>query len=155
ATIPPRETTTLAVEVTDVDAALAVVNEAVKKAQGRTVREEVGQEKNGRVTARVQVDVPLAAAAGLAEKVKARGPVRVQRVTQNPQAPAGRLAVARLDVTLSNAELLVPSEEGLWAQVRHGLSFSLRGLLFSLVWLIVGLCLVLPWALLIYAVTRL
>jgi len=83
--------------------------------------------------------------------VKSAGQVRVQSLEPHPKAPEGKLAVAELDVTLSNAELLVPSEQGLWAQVRHGLSVSLRGLSWSASWLIVGLLFVLPWLLLIYA----
>jgi hypothetical protein len=149
--IPPREVMTLAVEVADVEAALAVLTAQVKEVEGRTVDSQVGQERNGRVTARVLIDVPLAAEAGLAAKLKSAGVVRVQRVTRNPQAPEGKLAVARLDVTLSN-EVLLPRDEGLWAQVRNGLSFSLRGLSLSVSWLIVGVLFLLPWALLLYAV---
>jgi hypothetical protein len=149
--IPPREIVTLAVEVADVKAALAVLNAQVKEVEGRTVDSQIGQERNGRVTARVIVDVPLTAEAGLTAKVESAGAVRVQRVTRNPQAPESKFAMARLDVTLSN-EVLLPRDEGLWAQVRNGLSFSLRGLSLSVSWLIVGVLFLLPWAILVYAV---
>src|ERR1700693_4786495 len=56
-----------------------------------------------------------------------------------------------LVVTLSNTPLLVPSDQGLWSQVRGGLAFSLRGLSISASWLIVGLLFVLPWLLVLYA----
>ena len=46
----------------------------------------------------------------------------------------------------------MPSDEGLWSQLRGGLAFSLRGLSISASWLIVGLLFVLPWVLVIYAV---
>jgi hypothetical protein len=152
AAIPPREAVALAVEVPDVEAALAVLSARVKEAGGTAVETQVGQERNGRVTARVVYSVPLAAAPGVVDKVKASGQVRLQQLARNPQAPEGKLALARLDVTLSNGELLVPSEQGLWSQVRGGLSVSLRGLSLSASWLIVGLLFVLPWVLLIYAV---
>ena len=47
--------------------------------------------------------------------------------------------------------LLVPSDQGLWSQVRGGLAFSLRGLSISASWLIVGLLFVLPWLVVLYA----
>jgi hypothetical protein len=152
AAIPPREVATLAVEVPDVEAALAVLLARVKEAGGTVVETQVGQERSGRVTARALYNVPLAGASGVVEKVKSSGQVRLQQLGRNPQAPEGKLAVARLDVTLSNGELLVPSEQGLWARVRNGLGVSLRGLALSAGWLIVGLLFVLPWLLLIYAV---
>jgi hypothetical protein len=150
--IPPREIVALAVEVADVEGTLAVLAARVKEAGGAVVDTQTAQERSGRVTARVIYRVPLTAAPGVVDKVKSSGQVRLQQLGRNPQAPEGKLAVAKLDVTLSNVELLVPSEQGLWAQVRHGLGVSLRGLSLSASWLIVGLLFVLPWLLLIYAV---
>jgi hypothetical protein len=152
ADIPPREMIVLGVEVADVDAVLAVLAAQVKEAGGTILVKDAVQDSGGRVKVRVIYRVPLAAASGVAARVKSAGQVRVNRLIPNPKAPEGKLAVAELDVTLSNAELLVPSEQGLWAQVRHGLSVSLRGLSWSASWLIVGLLFVLPWLLLIYAV---
>ncbi len=152
ASIPPRETTTLALEVQDVGSSLSVFNAQVKESQGRNVETNVGQERNGQVSARVVFDVPFSEAAALVEKFKTGGQVRVHQVTRDPQAPEGKLALARIIVTVSNAELLVPSDKGFWSQARHGLAFSLRGLSISASWLIVGLLFVLPWALLVYVV---
>jgi hypothetical protein len=145
--IPPRETTTIGVEVSDVDAALAVITAQVREAGGRTIPIQVVQDQSGRQTATIQCDVPLAAAPGLVAKIKSSGHRPRVQVTRNAQAPDGKLARARLQVTLSNAELLVPGDEGLWAQVRRGLAFSLRGLSLSASWLVVGVLFVLPWVL--------
>ena len=150
AAIAPRETTTLAMEVSDVRAALTLLTAQVMDAQGRTVETQIGQERNGQVSARVIFDVPLNAATALAEKFKNAGQVRVHQVTRDPQAPEGKLAIGRLVVTLSNTPLLVPSDQGLWSQLRGGLAFSLRGLSISASWLIVGLLFVLPWLLVLY-----
>jgi hypothetical protein len=153
AAIPPRETTTLALEVADVAATLTLFSAQVKEAQGRTVEPpQVGQERNGQVTARAIFAVPLSETAGLVEKFKAAGQVRAHRPKWDPQAPEGKLALGHIVVTLSNAPLLVPSDEGLWSQLRGGLAFSLRGLSISASWLIVGLLFVLPWVLVIYLV---
>ncbi len=150
--IAPRETTTLAMEVTDVAETLKNLNAQVKDKQGRIVETQVGQERNGQVSARVVYDVPLNDAAILVEKFKSAGQVRVHQVTRDPQAPEGKLAIGRLTITLSNTPLLLPSDESLWSQLRGGLAFSLRGLSISASWLMVGLLFVLPWVLLLYAV---
>ena len=103
--------------------------------------------------ARLVYDMPLTA--GLAEQFKSAGTVRVLQTARDVQAPEGKLAVARIDVTLSNAELIVPRDDGLWPQVVKGLSYSARFLMFSVTWLIVGACVVVPWALVGYGSYRL
>jgi hypothetical protein len=150
ASIKPRDTVTLGIEVADVDATRAVFAAQVAEVHGRTVDEQVGHERSGRITGRLIYDVPLSAAPGLVEQFKKAGTVRLQQATRNPQAADGKMALARLDVTLSNSELIVPKDEGLWPQVRKGLSYSMYFLSLSVTWLIFGLCVVLPWALVGY-----
>jgi hypothetical protein len=147
--IEPRETVTLGIEVANVDESLAVVNAQVQEAKGRVVKSQVSQARNGGMVARMIYDVPLGESTALIEKVRKAGHVRVTRVERNPQAPEGKLAIARLDVTLAN-DPIVPGDEGLWSQIRHGLSVSLRGLSVSVSWLIVGVLFVLPWLVLLY-----
>jgi hypothetical protein len=155
ARVKPRETTTLALEVSDVDAATAVFGAQVAEAKGRVADSQAAHERAGRVTARLVYDVPLAAAPGLVEKFKGAGVARVQQSSRDPQAPDGRFATARLDVTLSNSDLIVPKDDGLWPQVRRGLSFSAAVLLMSVTWVVFGLCVVLPWAVVGYGGYRL
>ena len=126
----------------------------VEESQGRTVESHLAHERSGRVTAKVVFDVPLASGSGLVEKFKASGTVRAQQSTRNPQVPDGKLAIARLEVTLSNAELIVPSDGGFLAQIRTGLATSFTAISWSLTVVIVGLCFVLPWALVLYAIYR-
>ncbi len=154
--IPPRETTLLALEVHDVPGILAVFTAQVKEARGKILGSpEIAQSENGQVTGRATFDMPLSAAAGLVERFKSKGQLRVYKMTPSPQAPDGKLALARIEVTVSNAPLLLPSDQGLWSQIRGGLAFSLRGLSISASWLIVGLLFVLPWLLVIYVVVLL
>jgi hypothetical protein len=155
AAVPPRLSVTLALEVADVDAAGAVFSEAVTQAQGRVIDAQVAHERSGRDTARLTYDVPLSAAAGLIANFKAAGTVRVDQATRNAQAPEGKLALARIEVTLSNSELIVPNDAGLGAQVKKGLTYSWRMLSWSVMWLVFGLCVVLPWALVGYGGYRL
>jgi glycine cleavage system regulatory protein len=155
ARVPPRETVVLGVEVTNVDATAATLADLVGEANGRTVESHVTHERTGHITAKLVYDVPLAGAATLIDTIKSAGTVRVQQATRNPQVPEGPLATARLDVTLSNAELIVPNDDGLWPQIRKGLATSFVALSWSVTVVIVGVCFVLPWALVAYAAYRL
>jgi len=127
----------------------------VSESRGRTVVSQVTHKRDGSVVAKLVYDVPVAAASGLVEKFKHAGILRLQEASQNLQVPDVALAVARLDITLSNTELIVPSDTGLWPQIRKGLSNSLLAIFWSLSWVIFGLLVVLPWALLIYGIYRL
>jgi len=149
--LKPRETTTLAVEVADVEATAALFAARVAAANGRQVDAQSAKERTGRVTARLVYEVPLAAAAGLVEQFKAGGTVRVHNAARDPQAPDGRFATARLDVTLTNAEGIVAADDGLWPPVRRGLAYSASALLTSVTWVVFGLCVVLPWVVIGYA----
>lgn len=143
--LKPRETTTLAIEVDNVDTTAATLAAFVTEAKGRIVDSNVANDRSGRVTAKLVYDVPLASAAGIVEKAKGVGIVRVQQTGRDQSATDGKFATARLDIVLSNADLIVPSDSGVWPQVRKGLATSASVLLSSLTWVIFGLCVVLPW----------
>ena len=145
ARIPPRETTTLALEVADVDMASTNFSALVHEKGGRTVGSTASRERTGKVTSKLIFYVPLAAANDLVNQFKSVGVVRVLEKDRNPQVSDGSLAVARIDVTLSNSELIVPSDQGLWPQIRKGLSTSFVGLSWSLTVVIIGILFVLPW----------
>jgi hypothetical protein len=153
--VPPRENHTFSVEVSDVAQSTGVLQAAVAEAQGRTVESHVARQPNGHTTARLVIDVPAKAMATMQEAVRGVGTVRVQEATRNAQVPDGNLALARFAVTLTNAELIVPADQGIWHQVRRGLIWSVTALAWSLSWLVVGVCVVLPWALVIYVASRL
>ncbi len=154
ARIPPRETTTLGVEVTDVDMASSNFSSLVREKGGRTVGSTASRERTGKVTSKLVFYVPLAASTELVERFKAAGVVRVLEKDRNPQVSDGSLAVARIDVTLSNSDLIVPSDQGLWPQIRKGLSTSFVGLSWSLTVVIIGILFVLPWLVAIYGGVR-
>jgi hypothetical protein len=119
------------------------------------VDSKVAHERTGRVTSQLIFDVPLSAAPELIEKFKASGVVRSQNTTRNSEVPDGELAVARLTVALSNVSPIVGNDEGFFAAIRRGLSWSFTALAWSLQCVIVGVMFVLPWALLGYGVLRL
>ena len=154
--LAPREVVGLVVEAADVDAAGAVLVGAVKDAGGRVADSGTGTDRGtGKVTARYVVDVPLASAAGIAERAKASGSVKVNQVTRNNAAPEGRFATARLDVTFTTPDRIVAPDDGFGPQVKKGLSYSVSALFASLAWLLFGLLVVLPWAVVLYLGYRL
>jgi hypothetical protein len=110
------------------------------------VDSQTTRERAGRDSARLVYDVPLSSAAAIVEKFKAAGIVRAQHAVRDLQAPDGKFATARLDVTLANTDPIVAKDDGLWPQVRRGLSVSVAVLLTSVTWIVFGLCVVVPWA---------
>jgi hypothetical protein len=113
---------------------------------GRQLTNQSNKESSGKTTAKLSYEVPLTEASNVVKQFKAAGTVHVYQAKSDPQAPDGKYATARLDVTLSNAEGIVPADDGLWPKVRRGLSYSVSALLTSVTWVVFGLCVVLPWA---------
>jgi hypothetical protein len=152
--LSPRETTSMTLEVQDVDQALATLGAQVSEVKGRQLSAQSTRDRAGKVTAQVSYEVPLAAAS-LADRFKAVGTVRGYQSIRDQQAPAGKYATARIDVTLVSGDQIVSADDGLWPQVRRGLSYSMAVLLTSITWVVFGLCVVLPWALIGFVVYRL
>lgn len=153
--LKPRELTTLSLEVADVDQSVEVFGIQVKEAKGRQLDSQFARDRSGRLTAKVVYEVPLAAAFRLVERFKTAGAVLLFQSMRDPLVPDGKYATARLEVILANSERIVGVDDGLWPQVRRGLSYSASVLLTSVTWLVFGLCVVLPWALIGYAAYRL
>jgi len=152
--LAPRETAVMTLEVTDVDQTAARFAAQVAEVKGRQLNAETTRDRSAKVTAKLTYEVPLAAAS-LAERFKSAGTLRGYQSTRNPQAPAGKYATARIEATLVSGEQIVTEGEGLWPQIRRGLSYSVAVLLTSVTWLVFGLCVVLPWGVVVYAGYRL
>jgi len=127
----------------------------VGEAKGRQLDAKSERDRNGRVTAHLVYEVPLAVAGSIVEQFKQSGKVRAYQSIRDPQAVDGRFATARIDVTISNEEQIVAADDGLWPQVRKGLSYSASVLLTSVTWVVFGLCVVLPWAVVAFVGYRL
>jgi hypothetical protein len=146
ARLKPREVMTLALEVADVEAAATLFAAQVAEGKGRQVDVKFDRDKSGQTTAKLVFDVPLAAAAGVVERFRAAGKVRVSQSVRDPQATEGKFATAQIHVSLTNVEAIVADGDGVWPKLRQGLTVSASVLLKSLKWLVFGLCVVLPWA---------
>jgi hypothetical protein len=143
--LPARETTRLQVETADVDRATTDAQSAAIHAGGRVLEATVNRD-NGKGLARVALDLPLDKSAEILQQIRNEGTVRGIDASRDPQAPAGPLAHAQILVEFTTTEAIVADQTGPWASVRQGLSTSIRGLLWSLQWVVVGLCLIGPWA---------
>ena len=96
-------------------------------------------------------DVPLTAKDELIRDLEGAGIVRLQTSTRNAHVPDNELATAHIDVTLTSSGPIVPSDEGLWLQVRTSLFYSFKLLSWSVMFVVVGLSVVLPWIVLLWA----
>ena len=152
--LKPRERTTLTVEVPEVEQSVGFFNAQVNEMKGRQVESQFARDRGGRLSAKVMYEVPLVAAKGLIEQLKSAGAVRLFQSTRDPQAAEGKYATARVEVTLTSGDRIVAADEGVWPQIRRGLSYSANVLLASITWIIVGLCVVVPWAVIGYAAYR-
>lgn len=146
AAIPPKEMQTIAIEVRDVEGSVEAVAQGVGEVKGRMVDRQVSRRRDGQNVGKVVFDVPMGALTGFSEKVRKLGTVRVFEASKNPNVPDSELSVARLSVTLSDAELIMPSDSGPSAHLRKGLSV----LAWSLNMIILGICVIGPWVLLFW-----
>lgn len=149
--LPPREMTAMTIELSDVDSAITAMQQAAADAGGRVTEQNMSRERDGSSTGKIAVEVPLDKAAGVVDQAKKLGAVRAVSAAKNQQVPAGALARARIDLTFGTADTIVEPGRGVWATIRNGLSTSVSGLLWSLQLIVIGLCFVLPWALVVWA----
>jgi hypothetical protein len=143
--LPARETTTMQIEVADVDKAAADVQAMAVAGRGRVTGSQMADD-HGKGVARVSLDVPLTSGPDLVRQLRSMGTVRGIDSNRNPQAAAGTLAHAVVQVEFVTADAIVADTGGPWASVKHGLATSVTGLMWSLQWIVVGLCLIVPWA---------
>jgi len=148
--LPAREKTKMVVEVAEVDRATSSLIGTITAAGGRIIDTEQTKDSNGQIRSHIVADVPLSKAGDVRGQIRALGTDRINESSTNHQAPEGEVARAQLDVTLANADLIVGRDEGLGAAVRSALSTSVRGLLWSLQFIVIGLLIVGPWALLVW-----
>ena len=145
AQVAPRENFTLGVEVGNVDETVEAVRALASAADG-DVQVRVSRQRTGQDVASLILTVPVTVGAEIAGKIKRMGHVRVVESWKDPQVPDSRLALARLNVTLSN-DLIVPSESSPWSRIKKGFSLSLQAGSWALMLLMIGLFFILPLAL--------
>lgn len=154
--VPPREKVTLELDVANVEETTATFVGMVRERKGEVARGPRRRlDATGRAIAEVLFDVPLSMKDDLLAKFRKAGRVRVDDSDRNPQVPESTLATAQIYVKLTSDGPIVPGDEALWPKIRTSLFYSFTLLSFSLMFIILGLSVVLPWALIIYGVVRL
>lgn len=154
ANLAPRVTHNLIIEVQDVEKTAALLTALTNESKGRMHANQISQEKSGRVVSKQILDVPLASAAAILDKIKGVGTIRSLEALPNLQAPDGNLAVARLDVALTNQPPIVAKDGGVTDSFRNALSMSLKALLWSASFVATGLVVIGPWALLAWCLWK-
>jgi hypothetical protein len=146
--LPPRQTTTMNVEVSDPESALGDLQAAAIAAGGRIVEQHLI--KDDKYQAHLVIEVPLARGSEFVDQTRDLGAVQTIEKTENQSVPVADFAEAKLDITLNAARSIVGPNAGLWAGLKGGISTSIRGLAYSLELVIIGFCLALPWAALVW-----
>jgi hypothetical protein len=153
--LPPREVTTVGLEVEDVSRSKGDLETYAVQLGGRSINPTLSKEASGRTVAVLALDVPLAKSALMLEKINGLGgTVRMIQSRVNDAVPEGNLSRTRFDVTLAGGERLVAGGEGFGSRVRGGMRTSINGLLAAVEYVVIGLVLVLPCALLLWFAWR-
>jgi len=152
---PPRQTVVEKVLVNDVDQAAENFVSAASSAGGRQVdNPQRADDGAGHVSSTIVMDVPLSQSATILGNIDQQGSRRGREVHTDTTAPDTSLARARIEVTFSNSAATLGGQESMGDYIRHGLLTSLEGLGYSLMWIIIGICLVAPWAIVIWGVWK-
>jgi hypothetical protein len=149
----PRETTKLQAEVPDVDKAAGDAQAVAVSLGGRMIDATVTND-HGKGIARVAIDVPLDKSQEALRQIRSLGILRGIDASRDTQAPTGPLAHAQIFVEFATGDALVTDDTGPWASVHHGLSTSINALLWSLQWVVVGICLIGPFATIAWIISR-
>jgi hypothetical protein len=144
--VTPRRVMDLEVETQTPETAAADVMATALAAGGQVIEHSSTTDANGHATAKLVLVVPLAKADGVAVAARDKGTIHHDQSNEDPHATAGSAARARIDVTFTSETSIVGDDNGLSATIKQGLSTSARGLLWSLGMLLVGACLIVPWA---------
>ena len=154
--LPPRETTSIREEVSDVERAADDLVNAAISADGRRIGNgQTSQDRAGHMTAEVIVDVPMDKAASILDQVERMGHRRGKQVSFDTSVPDGPLSRERIEVTFSNWSASLGGEESTWDAIRHGLETSGLGLRWSVQMLVIGVCFVAPWVVLLWGIWKL
>ncbi len=148
--LPPRQITTAMLRVESSESQQQAFLAQAKNVGGRIIDQTMTRDANGRGTARVVLDVPRDKAGEILDDLRSAGEIWSMNTATNLQAPEGALSRTRFDLQFSERESLVSAESGFWSSIKAGLATSLKGLGYSLRLLVVAVCLIAPWAVVLW-----
>jgi hypothetical protein len=150
--LPPRQTTQLVIETSDPESAAHDAEKAAAAAGARVVLSDATRTQDGTVERHRVLNIVEPGAAALLAAIRSSGSVVTESVTRNDQMPDTDMSRAQIDVKFTTEHPLVGADDGVWAATKSALATTIRGLLFSLQFLMIGLFLIGPWALAIWLV---
>jgi hypothetical protein len=153
--IPPRQTTTIGLTAADPGEVAAKALDAAGKVGGRVISSEPSRTPDGVATEHVVIDVPAAQRWVIVDMLDKAGPVKSEQVNTDSNAPQGSVERSRIDATIGSEQEIVGRDAGFGSTLKNGLSTSVAGLLWSVKMIVIGLLLVGPWALLVWAGVKL
>ncbi len=153
--LPPRQVTAATVRVRSSESQQQAFLAQAQSFGGRIIDQTMSRDSSGRGSARAVLDVPRDKAAGMLDDLRSAGEISSMNTSTNPQAPEGPLARTRFDVQFIEHASLVGAETGFLSSIKAGLATSLAGLGYSLRLLVIAVCLVAPWAAVLWAAWRL
>ena len=154
ASIQPREIITIKVEVADVEAKSAELSKLVRDAKGQAGKARSSLSPKGEMTADLKFNVPLSAADGLLLGIANAGKVVDKDQKQDPAVADNDLSTALIVVTLVGSKPIIGNDEGLGSYVKRSLEISFRVFAWSVMLVILGLSVVLPWVVVIWICWR-
>jgi hypothetical protein len=149
ASIPPRETVKIGLDVGDADAAVRSLERDFK---GRVVDTRHSQTAGQRESV-LTIEIPHQELSAALDGIKGLGSVRDQSAAKNAGVPDNALALARIEVRLGH-ESLMGQDSGPMANMRRGLSISLQAASWALMLIIIGVCFILPLVLLFWMLAK-
>ncbi|HUB27208.1 MAG TPA: DUF4349 domain-containing protein [Tepidisphaeraceae bacterium] len=144
--LSPRRTYQLEVQAAQPIGASGQIANAALAAGGKVIEQSTNLHPDGTADAHLIVELPLSAAAALDDAACGTGTVHSNQSSEDTSAPGGPAARGRLEMQFVSAAPGFASSNGIFATVQNGLQASLGGLLWSVQWLVIGLCLAGPWA---------
>ncbi len=152
AALPREKVNVEVVDVADVKLAVAELTKLATDSKGDILAATVASE-NGVVSARFQVLVPMTASAEMSRRIQGLGEVKKSGSEPDPHAPNSDKAQASFDVVLIGTSF-VSRKHSLGAQVRNSFYLIFLFLTWILVFILLCLCVLLPWAVLIWATVK-
>ncbi|MBI2803541.1 MAG: DUF4349 domain-containing protein [Planctomycetes bacterium] len=144
AVIAPRETVTMHIEVTDVDAIAAEMLAMARTSKGQASKVKSKIDPQGRRSAKLVMRVPLAASDALVKQFMAQGKIIDKDQTPNPQIPENELSTAHLVVELTGGDPIVPRDEGMSGYMRRSIYLGYTILVVIMTFVLTGLIVLVP-----------
>jgi hypothetical protein len=144
--LSPRRTYSLEIQSSQPESAASTVSDAAQSAGGKVVEHSTSQQPDGSSATHLVLTAPLAKATDITAAARAAGVLLQDQSTEDVQAVAGPAALARFEIQFTSEASVVGDNNGLAAAIKQGLTTSVRGLLWSLQLVVIGLCLIGPFA---------